>query len=78
MFLSVRSLIWGRALDVTAAGGPVSAFPAGQRTASAKAGESQTPVQVSLSVGGKRFDSSAPGGSPCVASGKDPLASLLV
>ena len=26
-----------------------------------QAGESQTPVQVSLSVGGKRFDASAPG-----------------
>jgi hypothetical protein len=61
MFLSARSLICGCALGVAAAGGSLPAVPAGQRTASARAGESQTPVQVSLSVGGKRFDSSAPG-----------------
>jgi hypothetical protein len=60
MLRGSRVLICGCALAVVGSAW-ASTSAAWQRTASGPAGELQTPVQVSLSVGGKRFDSSAPG-----------------
>ena len=57
---SARGLIFGCALGVVG-GAWISTAAGAQRTASGRPGESQTPVQVSLSVGGKRFDASASG-----------------
>jgi hypothetical protein len=55
---SARAVISGCVLGII---GGAWVSTAGQRPASGRPGDSQTLVQVSLSVGGKRFDASAPG-----------------